>query len=556
MNTLSHIDRAAALESMAADGIDVLVIGGGITGAAVAYEAAVAGFTVGLVEKGDYASGTSSKSTKLAHGGIRYLPQMDFALVHEALVERGRLFHNAPWLVKPIEFVLPLYDWSKKPLGVPFAPPGGAGLPAMVDGGLELYDTLAGRLNVHHHSRLSVDDVVARAPSLSLQGLRTAFAYFDGRTDDVRLTLANLRSALAGGAKLANYASVIGFETSDGAITTALVQDLLTGADYAIRARHIVNATGVHAAAIEALTGMPSQIAISAAKGVHLLVSANRLPVTDAALVLPETDDGRLMFIIPWRGAVLIGTTDTEGGDVDSPATTRDDVRYLLDHCNRYLTPQLTEADVISTMAGYRPLITRTGKSSRRLSRSHLLHDGPCGMVTITGGKLTTSRIMAEQTVAHIARRDGRRFRSGTRDRVLDGGERWPLDWDALAARYPIGDLTADAREHIAESYGGNTPELLRLFSESSAFALPLDRLLPYVAGEVVYACRYEGAQTLEDVLERRTRIALESHDHGTGIAPTVAAIMATELNWDENLAQREVGTFAANCRVRYGVAE
>jgi glycerol-3-phosphate dehydrogenase len=547
ITTLSQEDRRVALRRMSAEPIDVLVIGGGITGVSVAYDAALNGYSVGLIEKRDYASGTSSKSTKLAHGGIRYLPQMDFALVREALVERERLFQNAPWLVKPLEFVLPLYEWSKRPLGVPFAPPARVGLAPMVDAGLALYDTLAGKLNVHRHSQLSPDEVRSLAPSLSTSDLREAFAYYDGQTDDVRLTLAILRSAARSNAMVANYAEAASFEIADGAIRAVTVRDTLGGSEYVVRARHVVNAAGVHAARIEELTGQPSEIVISPAKGVHLFVSREKLPMTDSAIVLPETDDGRLMFIIPWREIVLIGTTDTEGGDIDEPTTTEADVAYLLAHCNRYLTVKLFREDIVSTTAGFRPLIRRRNGSSKRLSRSHLLHDGPCGIVSITGGKLTTCRRMAEETVKHLAKKDGRPYGPYTRQRQLDGAEGWPVLWPDHPA------LPAEVRRHLEETYGGNAVLVAELVAEDASLGAKLAPPLPYLRAEAIYACRYEQAATVEDVLERRTRIALETTDNGVSASRDVAALMARELGWTEERVREEIAAYAPRSPIRRG---
>ncbi|MDR3707973.1 MAG: glycerol-3-phosphate dehydrogenase/oxidase [Capsulimonadaceae bacterium] len=553
MKTLSQSDRQQSLELMGSTPVDVLVIGGGITGVSVAFDAALQGYSVALVEKSDYASGTSSKSTKLAHGGIRYLPQLDFGLVHEALIERGRLFRNAPWLVRPISFVLPLYDWSKRPLGLPIAPPWGIGLPAIVNIGLSLYDLLAGKLNVRKHSRLSFEDLKSAAPALATRGIRAAFAYHDGQTDDVRLTLAILRSAANAGALTANYAEVTGFDIDSGAIRSVRVRDSILGRDYTVRARHVVNATGVHAARIEELTGRASQITISPSKGVHLIVDARTLPVGDHAIVLPETDDGRLMFIIPWRERVLIGTTDTVGDDIDEPVTTQDDVAYLIDHCNRYLNFRLRPEDVISTMAGYRPLTKRADNgSTRSLSRRHLLHDGPCGMISITGGKLTTCRIMAEETVAHINRREGRRGGARTVSALLDGGENWPIDWAGTVAAVAVGALPTELTRHLEETYGGNAVKIVEMIAERPEWAAKIVDDLPYVVAEVAYACRYEQALVLEDVLERRIRIALERCDHGIAVASKVAALMAAELGWSDARVKAEIGSFEAGCARRY----
>ena len=278
MEAFSRHERAVALERMARDGVDVFVIGGGITGVSVALDAAARGYRVGLAEKGDFASGTSSKSTKLVHGGIRYLPQFDFALVREALVERGLLFQNAPWIVKPLALVLPLYRWNRRPLGAPFVPPFGLGLDLVVQSGLLLYDILAGRLNIKRHRRLMLDEARHDAPALKTEGLAHAFTYSDGQTDDVRLTIAVLRTAVRQGALAANYAEVTGFDIADGRIGAVFLRDTLTGQAYTVRARHVVNAAGVFAQRVEELTGLASQLLVEPAKGVHLVFSRDALP--------------------------------------------------------------------------------------------------------------------------------------------------------------------------------------------------------------------------------------------------------------------------------------
>ena len=553
MQSLSKDGRRAALERMAGEGVDVLVIGGGITGVSVALDAAARGYRVGLVEKADFAAGTSSKSTKLVHGGLRYLPQFDFALVREALAERGLLFQNAPWIVQPLGFVLPLYAWNKRPLGTPFVPPGGLGLDWVVQSGLWLYDLLAGRLNVQRHRRLSLADAVRRAPALKRAGLRHAFIYYDGQTDDARLTLTVLRTAAHQGALAANYAEVTGFDIVGGRLRAAHVQDRRAGREYTIPARHVINATGVFAQRLEELTGLPSELSVEPAKGVHLVVPREALPMTEDAVVLPETDDGRLLFLVPWGERVIVGTTDTEGGDVDHPRTTHDDVAYLLDHCRRYLNVRLTEDDILSTYAGFRPLVKSRSAdkaTSAKISRSHAVLDGPAGMVSIVGGKLTTWRRMAEDTMNHVSRRDGHPPSSVTRDLPLDGTAGWPLVRRVIE-RHRLG-LDADIRAHLGRTYGTNLRQVLAVADEDPRFRRRLVPGLPYLMAEVVHACRWEMAMTLDDVLSRRTRMVLEDRLQGAGVARDAARIMAAELGWDEAATEAQVQAYLANIPQEY----
>jgi len=557
MEAFSQQERVAALERMARDGVDVFVIGGGITGVAVALDAAARGYRVGLVEKADFASGTSSKSTKLVHGGIRYLPQCDFALVREALVERGLLFQNAPWIVSPLAFVLPLYRWNRRPLGAPFIPPFGLGLDLVVGSGLLLYDLLAGRLNIRRHRRLTLAEAQRDAPALQAEGMSHAFTYYDGQTDDARLTITVLRTAIRQGAWAANYAEVTGFDIADGCIKAAHVQDTQTGRTSTVRARHVVNAGGVFAQRIEELTGLGSQLSVEPAKGVHLVFSRDTLPMTDKAIVLPETDDGRLLFLVPWGGRVLVGTTDTQGSGLDDPTTTERDVAYLLQTCNRYLRVPLERRDILATYAGYRPLIKSKGadrSASAKLSRSHAVLDGPAGMVSIVGGKLTTWRRMAEDTMDTVARRDGRPPSTVTRALALDGSAGWPGVARVIANRAL--DLPLDIRTHLCAAYGGNLREVLRLAEEDARLGRRIVPDLPYLLAEVVYACRHEMAMTLDDVLSRRTRLVLEDLRQGEGIAQGVAEVMAVELGWDAAEIARQAAAYGAIIHDQYQVRQ
>ncbi|MDQ2798022.1 MAG: glycerol-3-phosphate dehydrogenase/oxidase [Armatimonadota bacterium] len=557
MHKFSHLERTAALQRMAQEGVDVFVIGGGITGVAVAMDAAARGYRVGLVEKADFASGTSSKSTKLIHGGLRYLPQLDFGLVQEALVERGLLLQNAPWIVRPLGFVLPLYSWNKRPLGMPFGPPLGLGRDLMVQSGLLLYDILAGKRNLHRHSRLSLAEAQRRAPTLRHEKMTHAFVYYDGLTDDARLTMTVLKTAVGRGALAANYTEVTGFDITEGQIRAVHVRDTLSGRAYTIPARHVVNAGGVFAQRIEELTGLPSQLTVEPAKGVHLVFSRETLPMGEDAVVLPETDDGRLLFLIPWEGRVIVGTTDTAGGDVDAPTTTEADVAYLLDHCRRYLSVTLREEDILSTFAGYRPLLKTQSAdkaASAQLSRSHAVLDGPAGMVSIVGGKLTTWRRMAEDTMNFIAKRDGRAPSAVTREMPLDGTDGWPgvaqrLAQDGFGLPLGIG-------AHLGAFYGANLNAVLALGDENPEWLRPVVPDLPYLMAEMVYACRYEMAMTLDDVLSRRTRIVLEDRQQGRTAAREVAEVMATELEWDEAEVTRQVNAYEVIVREEYGVGQ
>lgn len=551
MQPMTAKRRGADLDAMARDGVDVLVIGGGITGAGIALDAALRGYRVGLVEKNDFASGTSSWSTKLVHGGIRYLPQGDVPLVHEALVERGRLLHNAPHLVHPLEFVLPLYASSRHPVGLPIAPPGGLGLGMILDLGLAMYDLLAGSQNVERHHRLTRAEVLERAPCLIPDGLTQGFLYADGQTDDTRLVLAILRSAATVGAKLANYAEVVGFD-HDAAGQVNAAQVRLTGPQdggraLTLPARHIVNATGIFAEQVEALAGTTPQLAIEPSKGVHLVLRRDDLPMGADAVVLPETADGRIIFLVPWRSRIIVGTTDTGSGDLDHPRADVADVDYLLDHLNRSVVQPIAREQIIGTFAGYRPLLQlRQGRSTARLSRTHTIVESANGLFSISGGKLTTYRIMAQELVDRIDARTGQHTPCATEEWPLAGAVGWADAAPALAERGAALDLSAATITHLATSYGTLAEEVLDRIAADPALAVPLDPDLPIVCAEVDHAAATELALTVTDVLERRLRLGIEAADHGVAAAPYVAERLGAIYGWDETMRVQQIAAYQA----------
>lgn len=533
MESLSSFTRQRNLERMASETFDVLVIGGGITGAGVALDAAVRGYRVALVEKHDFASGTSSKSTKLVHGGIRYLPEFDFALVHEALTERGLLLHNAPFLVHPLPFVLPIYKGDRHPVGMPFTTPGGVGLSQLLNLGLWLYDAMAGRHNMPPHHHLTRDEVIKQAPLLITEGLKEGFVYYDGQTHDARLTMTVLRTAARHDALIANYAEVTGFLTDGDQVRGARIHDHSGNQDLTLRARYIVNATGIFAERVEALINTSPNVQVEPSKGVHLVFAREDLQVGDSALVLPETDDRRILFIIPWGSRVLFGTTDTGSGDLDTPVTSREDITYLLHHLNRYLSVHLTTDDIISTYAGYRPLVkARAAKDNARLSRTHAVLESPSGLVTIVGGKLTTYRRMAQDTVDVLDCRDGRQPRHLTQHLILQGGEGWQATQHSQQQTDNTPILLEETLEHLNHRYGTEMKQILQLIADDATLAQPLVFGLPYIRAEIVYACRQEMAMTPADVLARRTSITLEDRQRGLGVVDEVADLMAQELGW------------------------
>src|SRR5437764_1241894 len=387
--------REITLARLAAEPFDLLVIGGGITGAGVALDAATRGMRVALVEGVDYASGTSSRSTKLVHGGVRYLAQRDIGLVREALAERHLLLRLAPHLVLPQPFVLPVYRGQHVP---------GVRAPALATmtltaAGLASYDLLAGTHGLQRHHRLGPLGARGLVPSLRSRGLRGAFLYYDARTDDVRLVLAVLGAAVARGAAVANHVAVVGFERHNGQLAATAVRDRLGGRQILVRAARVVNATGAWSGRVAALAGYnPRPLWLS--KGVHLVVDRTSLPLGPLAVVLPATSDGRLAFAVPWGNQVLLGTTDTPyEGDPAMVYPEPADVAALLDDANRFLDLGLGTADVVGAFAGLRPLVASHAATTATTSREHAVAVAPCGLVSVTGGKLTTYRRVARDTV-------------------------------------------------------------------------------------------------------------------------------------------------------------
>lgn len=546
MRSFSSSIRTQNLEMLNNEPFDVLVIGGGVTGAGVALDAAMRGYTVALIEKVDFAAGTSSKSTKLVHGGIRYLPNFDFALVHEALVERGLLLQNAPFLVKPLGFVLPIYKGDRHPVGMPFTTPGGVGLGFLLDAGLWLYDLMAGRRSVKRHRRLRTRKVLDLAPALVTKNLKEGFIYYDAQTNDVRLTLTLIRTAAHYGATIVNHTEAVGFVLEDEMVHGVHYRDTISGQEGTIRARHIINATGVFSEEVEALSGQEPQVQVEPSKGVHLVLRREDLRLGDNAIVLPETEDKRILFVVPWGSRAIFGTTDTGVGELDRPTVEPDDVAYLLKYLNRYFSVNLREEDIVSTYAGYRPLLKprKTHFTTAKLSRTHSVLQSPSGLITIVGGKLTTYRRMAQDTVDVLSQRDGAKPVHPTQALPLQGSAGWPGAQRELRQRARQMGLSMQTIDHLGSSYGTTASVILAMVAQDPELGQVLVADLPYIKAEVIYACRYEMALTLSDVLARRTSILLEDYQQGLGIATEVAMLMKKELGWTSRQEQAMVQTY------------
>jgi glycerol-3-phosphate dehydrogenase len=487
-----RFDRASALERLATERFDVLVVGGGITGAGVALDAASRGLRTALVERDDFGSGTSSRSSKLVHGGLRYLSQGEYGLVAQALAERQRLLVNAPHLVRPLPFLYPTYGSRSRMRAVGTA--------------LWLYDAAGGFRIGRLHRRLSAREATAHSSSLRTDGLVGAHLYLDAQADDARLTLTVVRTAVLDHRAVAANYTAVGEVGKGGASVSA------DGRDFEIRASVVVNAAGVWA---DRLWG-DGPATIRPAKGVHVTVRSDRVP-TDVALVLSVPGDDRSIFVVPWPGAdrVYIGTTDTDyEGPLDDPTCTDGDVAYLLDAANAALATTLTPADVVGSWAGLRPLVAGApNQRSADLSRRHRVIRGPEGLVSITGGKLTTYRAMAEDTVDAVEEILGRR---PTRSRTAK-----------LALRGADGPFPDD---HLGRRYGTEARVVSALVQGDPALGEPLVAGLPYLRAEAVYAARYEMARTVDDILARRTRAAILDREASAKAAGDVACLLTPEL--------------------------
>jgi glycerol-3-phosphate dehydrogenase len=549
---LTNFDRGVALGRLASEEFDVLVIGGGITGACVALDAASRGLRTALVERTDFASGTSSKSSKLVHGGLRYLSQREFGLVHENLVERHRLLRNAPHLVEPLTFVIPLFG------------KGGAVDKGIVQGyavALWLYDIAGGWRIGKRHGKVTAEEIYAHFPTLKRGRVVAGFLYYDARTDDARLTLTIVRTAaLEYGAVAANYAPVTALtKDSSGRICGARLTPIAeprTGIptrpgtevdSLEVRAKVVVNATGVWADEVRSLDGGPGRHDLRPAKGVHLTVPRAKLPC-DVAAIIPVAGDKRSIFIVPWGEHTYLGTTDTDfEGSLDDPDVVENDVAYVLRAINAVVSEPLDRDDVTATWAGLRPLLASTPghvrASSERtadLSRRHRVITSADGLVTITGGKLTTYRRMAEDTLDAVGNVLGHKLAPGRTSRLkLRGADGASALRKPGAARFhAVDDALLDT---LVGRYGGEALAVLGLIEQQPGLAGALVPGLAYVAAEAVYAVRYEMAQCLEDVLARRTRALLFDAAASRDAAAAVAQLMALELGWDDRRVAEEV---------------
>jgi glycerol-3-phosphate dehydrogenase len=529
--TLGPGERAAALARMAEQELDVLVVGGGVVGAGTALDAVTRGLATGLVEARDWASGTSSRSSKLIHGGLRYLEMLDFPLVREALKERGLLTQRlAPHLVKPVPFLYPLQHrgWERVYAGA----------------GVALYDTMAvssghGR-GLPHHRHLTRRKALQIAPCLKKDALVGALQYYDAQVDDARYVTTLVRTASSYGAEVANRARVIGFLREGERVVGVRVQDVEGGGQYEIRTRQVVNATGVWTDDTQALIGERGLFHVRASKGIHLVVPKDRIHSSTGLILRTEKS---VLFVIPWGRHWIIGTTDTDW-DLDKahPAASSADIDYLIEHVNSVLAVPLTRDDVQGVYAGLRPLLAGESEATSQLSREHTVAHSVPGLVVVAGGKYTTYRVMAEDAVdAAVHGLDRRVAESVTEETPLAGAEGYHALWNSRARLAARTGLHVVRIEHLLNRYGALTDEVLRLIVDDPGLGEPLAAADDYLRAEIVYGASHEGARHLDDVLTRRTRISIETFDRGTLSAGEAAELMAPVLGWDKAQIEKEV---------------
>lgn len=529
---LDTTQRQQAWERLSSAPLDVLVIGGGVTGCGAALDAATRGLSVALIEARDFASGTSSRSSKLIHGGLRYLEQFDFTLVRQALRERELMLSRlAPHLVKPVPFLYPLTHrvWER-----PY-----------VTAGLTLYDTMGGARSVPRHKQLSRRGALHLAPALKSSSLTGGVRYYDAQTDDARHTLTLARTAATYGATVLNSAEVIQLHRAGARIVGARVRDVETGAEIDVQASVVVNCTGVWTDDIQMLAGSRGRFHVRASKGIHVVVARDRIN-SEVGLILRT--EKSVLFVIPWGTHWLIGTTDTDWTlNKAHPAASRADIEYLLDRLNKVLSVPLSMDDIQGVYAGLRPLLAGESESTSQLSREHAVGRPQPGLVSIAGGKYTTYRVMAADAIDAALDDIGEsRPRSVTQHVPLLGAEGYHAlvnQVDRLAVRF---DLPTWQIQRLLNRYGSLVDELLEPAADDRTLLEPLPGAEEYLRAEIVYAATHEGALHIDDILARRTHISIETNDRGTQCARSVAELVSSHLGWDDARICTEVATYEA----------
>jgi len=521
---------------------DLCVIGGGATGAACALDAQLRGIRTVLFDAGDFAGATSSAATKIIHGGVRYLEEaikeadtQEYHVLVRALHERVRMLENAPHLTRKLEFLVPSYHWIDV---------------AYLDVGLKIYDWLAGPGRISPSKYLSSDETVKRMPELNREGLVGSVAYTDGQFDDARYNITLVQTFTEAGGNALNHAKVTDFlRDSSGKLAGAVVTDQITGGTFSVNANVIVNATGPVADSIRQLATPSVHKRMRPSKGAHILLPLDIFP-TEHALLIPKTEDGRVLFAVPWGGRLLVGTTDEEVTPGTELLLTKEDVEYLLRHLNRYLAHPANPDDIVGGFAGARPLVgSDDAGDTKKLARDDVIEVDPLsGLISIMGGKWTTHRAMAEDTIDRVEESVGRpRTECETRNYVLFGGKDFTDDcWKNLTCRHPISD---DTGRHLVSKFGTAAQDVLTLSSEDRSLSDRIVEGYPAIRAEVIYAIRREMAATIEDVLARRIGLQLYSWRDAIAAAATVGFLMARELNWSPSVTEAAITGYVRKIR-------
>ncbi|GAB2605233.1 FAD-dependent oxidoreductase [Paractinoplanes abujensis] len=539
---LSPQYRASALAALAGAELDVLVVGGGVVGSGAALDAVTRGLSTGLVEARDLASGTSSRSSKLLHGGLRYLEMLDFGLVREALHERDlSLSRLAPHLARPVKFLYPLKHraWER----------------AYTATGITLYDTLALGGGMPRHRHLTRTGALRVCPALRKDALVGALQYYDAQVDDARHTMFLARTAAAYGAHVASRTEVVGFLREGERVTGVRVKDLEFDRTFEVRAQQVINATGVWTDDTQALVGERGQFHVRASKGIHLVVPRDRIQSSTGLILRTEKS---VLFVIPWGRHWIVGTTDTDWSlDKAHPAASSTDIDYLLEHVNSVLSTPLSRTDVQGVYAGLRPLLSGESEATSQLSREHMVGSPVPGLVVVAGGKYTTYRVMAKDAVDACVHGLGRSVPPSCTDRVpLLGADGYPALWNQRRVLASRSGLHVARVEHLLGRYGSLVHEVLGLIEADKSLGQALTGADDYLRAEVVYAAGHEGARHLEDVLTRRTRISIETFDRGTECAQETADLMAGVLGWTAEQTAREVENYRVRVEAERGSQE
>ncbi len=514
------MQRSAALDRLrsGSEPFDIIVIGGGASGLGAAVDAAARGHRVALLEQADFAKGTSSRSTKLVHGGVRYLRQGNISLVLEALCERGRLAKNAPHIVHDLAFVIPNYKWWEGPFyGI----------------GMKVYDQLAGKLGLSPSRVLNREETIALIPTVEPRQLTGGVIYYDGQFDDARLAINLAQTAEDLGAVVVNYCACVGLIKERGHIAGVQARDQETGEEFEIRGRAVINATGVFVDQVRRFDESAAGKLVTVSQGIHLVLPKHFLP-GDAAIMIPKTADGRVLFAVPWHDCVVVGTTDTPVANTSlEPRALAAEREFVMEHARRYLAKDPSDSDVLSIYAGLRPLVKTGGSgNTAALSRDHTIVVSESGLLTLTGGKWTTYRKMAEDVIDHAE--------------MIAGVENRRCQTETLQIH---GWTQAAIREKNLQPYGRDAAKIRALCRETPAHRALLHPALPFQQGEVVWHARKEMARTVEDVLARRTRALLLNARASIEAAPTVARLLAQELGYDEAWRKKQVAAYTALAR-------